>query len=347
METAQQNDIFDIFGNGSAEDVPRMSANAAKVAVPWVEKYRPHNLDDLVINEDTRRMFKDMVATGDLADMSLCGSPGIGKSTIARMLPRLVNAEVKFIPCGTDGTVDIVRDQIRPFCESASSGRIKCVILDEFDAASGGNAASNGMQKALRSLMEAFTDTRFIITCNYPKKIIEAIFSRCQKVNIGFTLKDVANRLKTIWEKEGVQYTRETAVEFMKKYAAPKMPDVRSIINTAYMMSTSGTLVPSEDSQLNVVSTALSAFGREIVDSIAKGVDYRTIRRQLVASSSLYNGDHELMASAMADAIVEGGYSASAIPVIAEASYRMSQVHDPSLQLAALILKLNPILTRR
>ena len=333
--------VFDIFGSSSSDfGNYQMSENAMKVAVPWVEKYRPQTIDDLVIDPNTKTMFKDMVASGDISSMSLCGSAGIGKSTIARMLPRLVNAEVKFIPCGTDGTVDVVRDQIRPFCESASAGRIKCVILDEFDAASGGNAAANGMQKALRSLMEAFTDTRFIITCNYPQKIIEPIFSRCKKVHIGFTLRDVACRLKEIWDKEGIKYDKETATEFTKKFVAPQMPDVRSIISTAYMMCTSGELKLFDNSQVNVVSSALKQFGEDIIDDIVKGMDYRVIRQNLLSNTSIYNGDYELMASSMADAVITKGLNPSAITAIAESSYRMSQVNDPSLQLAALIITL-------
>ena len=191
---------IDIFSEG--EKV--ISENAKKIRSSWVDKYRPQKIEDLVIDENTRNMFLSMVEKNDISNMSLFGSPGIGKSTIAMLLARLVNAEVCFIPCGTDGTVDTVRNRIIPFCESASSGRIKCVILDEFDSASGSSASTNGMQKALRSLMEMYTDVRFIITCNYPKKIIEPIFSRCPKVHIGYTLKDVACRFGYIREQRGI-----------------------------------------------------------------------------------------------------------------------------------------------
>ena len=302
------------------------NGNAAKVAVPWVEKYRPRTIDDMVLDPKTKDMLRTMLERRDLSSMALFGEPGKGKTSLARLLARLVDAETLFIACGTDGTVDVVRNRIQPFCESASSGRVKCIILDEFDAASGGNAASNGMQKALRSLMEAYTDTRFLITCNYPQKIIEPIFSRCPKVHIGFTLRDVAVRLKAIWDAEGVGYDRETATEFMKGYAYPRMPDIRSIINLSQMFCRSGRLVLTEDSQTDVCSDALRSFADGILDSIAAGDDYRSVRHRALSNSGVFGGDYEVLAGAVADSAMRKGLDPRIVSTMAEHAYRMSQV---------------------
>jgi len=330
-------DSSDIFSS----DTTAQDSSVSGVSVSWVEKYRPKTLDDMVIEASTKKMLSDMLSQHDIRNMTLFGPPGIGKSTLAKLLARSVDAEMLFIPCGTDGTVDVVRNRIQPFCESASSGRIKCIILDEFDAASGGNAASNGMQKALRSLMEAFTDTRFIITCNYPQKIIEPIFSRCPKVHIGFTVRDVACRLKDIWEKEGVTYDSDTAKAFMTKFAYPMMPDIRSIVNTAQMFSSSGRLELCEDSKACTESNALDEFSDRIVDLIKNGGDFRTIRKTIAANTTVFSGDYEILVSSMVDSIVRKEYNKDAIPVLSNAAYRMSQVTDPSLQLLGAIITLS------
>ena len=334
-------DSIDIFEKSPSI---RKNGNIDKVSVPWVEKYRPKTIDDMILLAPTKKMLKEMLEKNELDSMTLFGEPGKGKTSLAKLLANSVNAEVLFIACGTDGTVDVVRNRIQPFCESASSGRIKCIILDEFDAASGGNAATNGMQKALRSLMEAYTDTRFIITCNYPQKIITPIFSRCPKVEIGFTLKDVAIRLKEIWDSEGIEYDKDTANEFCKRYVYPKMPDIRSILNVSQMFCHSGKLIITDDSQINVGNDAISEFADKVIESIVNGRNYKDVRHMVIVNSHIFNGDYEIMASALADSSMRKDLNPDIVTMLAESSYRMSQVTDPSLQMVGAIINLYKML---
>ena len=334
MSENNSNEV-DIFSSDS-----EVMQQVKNVAITWSDKYRPKTLDDMVLEQKTKDMLKAMIEKNDIKDMTLFGNAGIGKTTLALMLARSVNAETLFLNCGVDGTVDVVRNKIQPFCESASAGRIKCVILDEFDAASGGNAAANGMQKALRSLMETFTDTRFIITCNYPKKIINPIFSRCPKIHIGFTLRDVALRIKQIWDAEGIQYDHDTAIEFTKKFIVPNMPDIRLIVKTAEMMSVSGKLVIEDEAKKNTSNSAIDDFADKILNMVKTSKDYRTVRSTLMANTSVFNGDYEIFASALMESVMRNSYNHAVIPLISDSAYRMSQVTDPSLQLIGLLISL-------
>lgn len=105
--------MFDIFSQ-DGEDGGGFSRPVDGVPVPWVEKYRPRTLDDMILDPKSCDMLSSMVAGGRLVNMALYGKPGIGKTTLARVLARAVDAETLFVNCGTDGTVDTVRNVIRP-----------------------------------------------------------------------------------------------------------------------------------------------------------------------------------------------------------------------------------------
>lgn len=318
---------------------------SSSITIPWVEKYRPKTIDDMILKEDTKEYFRKMIDSHDLSNMTLFGSPGIGKSSLAKLLAKSVDAEVLFIPCGTEGTVDVVRNRIQPFCESASSDRIKCIILDEFDSASGSSAATNGMQKALRSLMEAYSDTRFIITCNYPKKIIEPIFSRCPKKHIGFCQKDVAMRLKQIWDLEGVKYDKDIANKFFTDFVKPRLPDIRSIIQITQDFCRSGELVISYSNckSDNEISST-QKFADVIIKAIISNIQISDIRKSILSNTSKFNGDYELLISSMSESVIKFNLNSEALAILAESAYRMSQVTDPSLQMIGSLVSLRKLL---
>lgn len=328
-----------------AKDDIQKDSLLSTVTMPWVEKYRPKTIDDMVLKEETKLFFKNMVASNDISNMTLFGSPGIGKSSLAKLLAKTVNAETLFIPCGTDGTVDVVRSRIQPFCESASSERIKCIILDEFDSASGSSASSNGMQKSLRSLMETYSDTRFIITCNYPKKIIEPIFSRCPKIHIGFDQKDIAMRLKYIWECEGIKYDKDTANKFFSEFVKPRIPDIRSIIQLTQNFCRSGELVISySDNKNNDGISVIQRFADAVIMAIASNNKILDIIKSIHSSVSKFDGDYEKLISVMAESIIKFNLNPDAIVVLAECAYKMSQVVDPSLQIEGSLVHLRKLI---
>ena len=208
----------------------------------WVDKYRPKCLSEYVLGEDIKKYFKSMVDKKSLQNLSLIGVAGSGKTTLAKILCNELDAQVLFVPCATDGTVDVLRTKIQDFCNALSmEGKIKVVILDEVDSASAGGG--NNFQQALRTLIEAAQDdTRFLITGNFLQKIIAPLLSRCPVIPLKFDKKDLLIHVKKILDNEGIKYTRDSVKAFIEE-AFQYYPDVRRIINYLQFCCTTGELV--------------------------------------------------------------------------------------------------------
>lgn len=208
----------------------------------WVDKYRPKCLDEYVLGEDIKKYFKSMIDKKSLQNLSLIGVAGSGKTTLAKILCNELDAQVLFVPCATDGTVDVLRTKIQDFCNALSmEGKIKVVILDEVDSASAGGG--NNFQQALRTLIEAAQDdTRFLITGNFLQKIIAPLLSRCPVIPLKFDKKDLLIHVKKILDNEGIKYSRDSVKAFIEE-AFQYYPDVRRIINYLQFCCTTGELV--------------------------------------------------------------------------------------------------------
>lgn len=208
----------------------------------WVDKYRPDKLEDYVLNADLKEHFTSMVASGALQNCTFAGVQGSGKTTLARILAKEFDAEVLFVRCATEGTVDVLRTKIAAFCNAASiEGKVKLVILDEIDSASA--SGTNSFQLALRNLIEqAQDDTRFILTCNTIGKVVPAILSRCPAIPLMFDKKDLLVHIKHIIDTEQVKYTKESLKDFIDE-AFHFCPDCRRIIGYLQLCCNSGRLV--------------------------------------------------------------------------------------------------------
>lgn len=270
----------------------------------WVDKWRPKTLDDYVLDDSIKEYFRAMVNRGTLQNFSLSQVAGSGKTTLAKILCNELNAQVLFVPCATDGTVDVLRTKIQDFCNALSfEGQLKIVILDELDSAS--QNATNGFQQALRTLIEAAqNDTRFICTFNYSQKVITPILSRCPIIPLKFGKKDLLLHVKKILDAEKVKYTRDSLRDFIDE-AFQYYPDCRRIINYLQLCSGSGELVVK-------LSKVANAEKDEVIESLVKsivdGKNLIEVRKEYLAQkdkitdyneagSSLYNYviDNELV----------------------------------------------------
>lgn len=181
--------------------------------LPWVEKYRPHVLNDIVGNEETIERLKIIVKDGNIPHMIISGLPGIGKTTSIHCLAHELlgehySAATLELNASDDRGIDVVRNKIKTFAQTKISlpyGRHKIIILDEADS------MTPGAQQALRRTMEIYSNTtRFAFACNQSSKIIEPLQSRCAILRYNKLADDqVLSRLLEICKFEDVKYNSE------------------------------------------------------------------------------------------------------------------------------------------
>jgi replication factor C small subunit len=199
----------------------------------WVEAYRPKDVDGYVFRDETQReQVKQWIKEGSIPHLLFSGAAGIGKTTLAKILINQLGIDeydVLEINASRENNVDTVRDRITNFVQTMPFGSFKVVLLDEADY------LSPNAQAALRGVMESYSESsRFILTCNYPHKIIPALHSRCQ----GFHIEKVDHteftaRAATVLVTEGVEFDLDT----LDSYVKATYPDLRKCLNLLQMNS--------------------------------------------------------------------------------------------------------------
>jgi replication factor C small subunit len=204
----------------------------------WVEKYRPKTVDGYVFRDDhQRKQIATWIKDKSIPHLLLSGSAGIGKTTLAKILINEIGIEdydVLEINASRTNSVDDVRDKITNFVQMIPFGPFKVVLLDEADY------LSPNAQAALRGVMEEYSQTsRFILTCNYPNRIIPALHSRCQGFHVERTDQtEFTARVATILVEEGVDFDLDT----LDMYVKVAYPDLRKCIQLVQQSSTEGKL---------------------------------------------------------------------------------------------------------
>ena len=196
----------------------------------WVEKYRPTKIQDCILDESLKQTFLKIVKNGELPNMLLTGSAGLGKTTVARALCNELGLDYILINGSEEGNIDTLRTKIKQFASSVSlQGGIKVVILDEADYLN-----PQSTQPALRAFIEEFSNNcRFILTCNFKNRIIEPLHSRCgvYEFNIGDKATlcgEFMTRCQIILTDEGVVcHDNQVLAEIIIKH----FPDLRRVLN--------------------------------------------------------------------------------------------------------------------
>jgi replication factor C small subunit len=205
----------------------------------WVEKYRPKKIDGYVFRDDhQRKQIETWIKDKSIPHLLLSGSAGIGKTTLAKILINEIGIEdydILEINASRTNSVDDVRDKITNFVQMIPFGPFKVVLLDEADY------LSPNAQAALRGVMEEYHATaRFILTCNYPNRIIPAIHSRCQGFHVERTdITEFTARVATILVEEGIEFDLDT----LDSYVKVSYPDLRKCIQMVQQNAQDGKLM--------------------------------------------------------------------------------------------------------
>lgn len=205
----------------------------------WVERYRPQYISECVLPASIKKQFNEIAEAGVIPNMMLSGGPGTGKTTIAKALCNELKVDWIIINTSEETGIDTLRTKIKNFASTASfSDAGKCIILDEFDY------ASPNLQAGLRSAMEGFSKTcSFILTCNFPNRIIEPLHSRT--VHIAFEIKkEEQPALQTAFFKRICDILEHEKVEFDKRAVAMLIqkfyPDNRKVLGQLQQYSRAG-----------------------------------------------------------------------------------------------------------
>lgn len=228
----------------------------------WTEKYRPKVLDEYVFRDAAQKhQVAGWLESGMIPHLLFSGAPGVGKTTLARILIHQLEVneyDVLEINASRENSVDAVREKITNFVATMPFGEFKVVLLDEADYIS-----PNG-QAALRGVMETYASTaRFILTCNYPNKVIPALHSRCQGFHIEkIDTTEFTARVATVCVTEGVNVDIDT----LDSYVKATYPDLRKCINLVQMNTVDGQLVKPQESD-----SATADYRLAVVDLFKEG----------------------------------------------------------------------------
>ena len=298
----------------------------------WVEKYRPSTIDGYVFRDSHQKeQVQGWIKQKSIPHLLFSGNAGIGKTTLAKILFTELDVneyDILEINASRTNSVEDVRDKIVNFVQMIPFGDFKVVLLDEADY------LSPNAQAALRGVMEEYhTTSRFILTCNYPNRIIPALHSRCQGFHIErVDLTEFTARIAEILITEQIEFELDTLDTFVKA----TYPDLRKCINTVQMNSLDGNLHSPEkgdsgqaDYKLEMV--ALFKAGkigeaRKLVCSQARPEEMEEIYRWLYDNIAIF-GDEEKQNKA--------------ILIIKQGLADHTLVSDAEINLAATLIRLS------
>ena len=298
----------------------------------WVEKYRPKDVKGYVFrDEHQRKQVEQWIKDGTIPHLLFSGNAGIGKTTLAKILLtqlEINDLDVLEINASRTNSVEDVRDKIVNFVQMIPFGAFKVVLLDEADY------LSPNAQAALRGVMEEYhTTSRFILTCNYPNRIIPALHSRCQGFHIErIDATEFTARVAQILIDEGIT----PDLDILDTYVKATYPDLRKCINMVQMNSVDGKLVEPQKSDTGDADYKLEMVelfkkgeiskARKLVCSQARPDEIEDIYKWLYDNIDLF-GDEEKQESA--------------ILIIKQGLVDHTLVADPEINLAATLIRLS------
>jgi DNA polymerase III delta prime subunit len=294
----------------------------------WVERYRPQTIDDCVLPKDLKDTFNAIVSSGQIPNIMLTGTSGLGKTTVAKAMCNMLNLDYIMINGSEENGIDVLRNKIKQFASTLSlSGGYKVVIIDEADY-----LPVQSTQVALRGFIEEFSNNcRFILTCNFKNRIIEPLHSRCSVIEFNTTKKSLASlagefmkRLTFILKNEGIKYDEKTIADLIIRHA----PDWRRVIGECQRYSNTGE-IPS------AILVGMSDQNIAELTTYLRTKDFKSMRGWVVNNSS---HDSTVIFRKIYDSLYDYAAPASipaAVLILADYSYKSSFMADKELNIVA------------
>ena len=301
----------------------------------WVEKYRPQKVEDCILPTDVKNTFKSFIEQGEIPNLLLSGTAGVGKTTIAKALCNELGVDSYVINGSDEGRfLDTVRNQAKTFASTVSltsESRHKVLIIDEADN------TTPDVQLLLRSSIEEFQkNCRFIFTCNFKNKIIEPLHSRTTVIDFnvrGKTKQNLAalffERCRDILTREEVRFNDKVVATVVQKY----FPDFRRTINELQRYSSTGSIDTGILAALGDVNVddLVSCLKNKNFNEVKKWVTQNLDSDTTAIMRRLYNS---------LSGIMEGPSVAAAVLIIAEYQYKAAFVVDQEINLLACLTQI-------
>lgn len=300
----------------------------------WVEKYRPKKISEMVLTDTNRSLLNECTTDTSIPNLMLCGKPGIGKTSLAKILVNdVLECQYIYINASDENGIDTVRNKINNFSVTKSiDGNIKVIILDEVDG------LTMDAQRALRNTMEEYTDfVRFILTANFEHRVIPAVQSRCQSVDLTPSLEDYLDRCLYIIDKEQINHNKDHVTRLKQYY-----PDLRKAINEMQKQSVTGTLILNNEHTYN-------SFSNNVFKLITTGKVLQ-IRKNVIQSEHVFGGDYISLLRSMFNIIPDQQLNdmqkKECMLVVSEYIYRTAFVADQEINFYTCMLAVSKIITQ-
>ena len=301
----------------------------------WVEKYRPKNIEHCILPDDLKKTFKSFVDAGEVPNLLLCGTAGIGKTTVAKALCHELGVDYLVINGSDEGRfLDTVRNSAKQFASTVSltsSAKHKVIIIDEADN------TTHDVQLLLRASIEEFqSNCRFVFTCNFKNKIIQPLHSRTTVIDCntrGKQKQQIATqffeRCRGILTAENIEFTDAVVAEVVQKF----FPDFRRTLNELQRYAASGVIDTGILAQISQVRL------EKLVGAL-KTKDFGATRKWIVAN---LDNDPNTILRTVYDSLYDALAPASipqAVLIIAKYQYQSAFVADQEINLLAALTEI-------
>lgn len=295
----------------------------------WSEAYRPHTVRDCILPPRLKTYFQVIVDAGQLANMTLVGGPGTGKTTIARAMCEELGIDHIVINASENGNIETIRTTVRQFASTVSfGGGVKCIILDEADG------LTKAAQQALRASIEEFAgNCRFIFTGNFGNQIIEPLTSRAPIVEIAFS-KDEKKVLLMEFIKKVAQVLKSKSIDFtpeeLSQVIVKNFPDFRKTWNLIQRYSANGVLEIT--SQAGINDGAL----KDLIDQL-KNKKFGDMRKWVVDNLDNDGASLRRMLYEKMTVFVKPQSIPQLVLILAEYDYKEGHVMDKEINTVAML----------